>query len=101
MKPFIIGEPFGKHPTLVFSKDQLREINITPGKFVDELDSIIDDAYIIGYHTQDQYVHEAGEIQIKTLVCVDFEWFNPFNESDAEYILDQYKFIINEYYKKM
>lgn len=100
MKPFIICEQEDNHPKLVFSKEQLNEIHITPGRFVDELDTLIDET-IIGYETHNQYINESGQIVIKTMVVVAIEWSSNFYEQDAEFLLNQYKFIINKYYKKL
>ena len=102
MKPFITFWLYDSTPILVFSKDQLDEINLTPGKFVDELDSLLE-ADVIGYAVQKQYLYEAGNLQTRTLVTVEFKFGfgDNFEESDAENILDQYRFIINKYYKNM
>ena len=68
MKPTIF-EINPTQVTLVFSKQQLDEVHISPSRFCDELDKTIE-YNVIGFETLKHYECECGVICEKTAISV-------------------------------
>jgi len=99
MKPTI----FEINPTqvkLVFSKQQLDEVHLSPSRFCDELDKTIE-YNVIGFETLKHYECECGVICKKTAIDVTVRNSKGFNATDTQAILNSFKTIIAKHYKKL
>ena len=99
MKPFIIDSTTGQL-LLVFSKEQLDTIKLSPSRFCDEMEKR--GMYgVIGFETLLIFENENGNITPKTLVQMHFKKCKDYSSADIEDIMSCYKAVINEHYKKI